>query len=300
MALTYEDLWNKAKTFVERGLAKRDEGAFDQFQLWSSIALEVLGKATLARIHPVLVVNPENFDHLLIACGHKSSTDYKTIMAKTVFERCRVVASNFDNVAKDFCILLGERRNAELHSGEVPFDGIALESWQSKYWQVSKILLIAQGRTLTDYLGHEEAAAAEAVISDATAALRKAVEGRIRKHRSLFEAAHPEAQRIQVGEHAKITVNARLDENQIEHECPACNCLGILSGVFLTQEHLGRVEDEPWLEEYTQSFGAEKFQCIVCGIRLEGVDEVVAAGLPSDFSKAAREEVEYEPDYGND
>ncbi|HXE43041.1 MAG TPA: hypothetical protein VN516_08455, partial [Candidatus Baltobacteraceae bacterium] len=64
MALTYEDLWNKAKIFIERAIAKRDESAFDEFQLWAAISLEILGKATLANIHPVLVVNPEKFESL--------------------------------------------------------------------------------------------------------------------------------------------------------------------------------------------------------------------------------------------
>lgn len=54
------------------------------------------------------------------------------------------------------------------------------------------------------------------------------------------------------------------------------------------------------MEEYEHYFGAEELQCIVCGIRLKGIDELVAAGIASGFTKIARTEIEYEPDYGND
>src|SRR5882757_1244188 len=102
MALTYDDLWNKSKTLIDRAIAKRDEQLFDEFQLWAAISLDLLAKATLARIHAVLVVNPENFEHLLIACGHTVSQEYKTIIAKTVFQRCRRIVKNFDAVTEDF------------------------------------------------------------------------------------------------------------------------------------------------------------------------------------------------------
>ena len=40
-------------------------GDVDEYQLWSSLALELLGKAALASIHPSLVADPT---HCKIAC----------------------------------------------------------------------------------------------------------------------------------------------------------------------------------------------------------------------------------------
>jgi len=300
MALTYEDLWNKAKALIERAISKRNESAFDEFQLWASISLEILGKATLAKIHPVLIANPEKFEFLLVACGHTPSNDYRTIMAKTLFERCKRVVKNFDQVAEGFCLEMASRRNADLHSGEVPFDGIAIGVWQPKYWQVTKLLLDAQGKDLEGYLGANEARAAEEIISDASVALAKAIEGRIRKHELSFHKAYPEEQRDQVHEHAQITVNARLKYDETDTPCPACHSPGIMTGEYLTQEIKGPAEDEPWINEVENLFGAERFECVVCGLKLVGVDEIVAADFDSEFTKLGYEESDYEPDYGND
>lgn len=300
MALTYEGLWNKAKALIDRAISRRNESAFDEFQLWASISLEILGKAALAKIHPVLVVNPEKFEFLLAACGHTHSNNYRTILAKTLFERCKTVVKHFDQVAEGFCLELANRRNADLHSGEVPFEGIAIDVWQPKYWQVTKLLLDAQGKKLEDYVGAEEAKAAEAIISDASVALAKAIEGRIRKHELIFQKAYPEEQRQQVLEHAQITINARLNYDETDAPCPACNSPGILNGEYLTQEIKGPTDDEPWINEVENIFGAQRFECIVCGLKLVGVDELVAADLDSEFTKVGYEEVDYGPDYGND
>jgi hypothetical protein len=300
MALNYEDFWNKSKTLIERALEKRNDQLFEEFQFWAAIALELLGKAALAKIHPTLIVNPEKFDHLLIACGHIVSTDYRTITARTLFERCRRVVTDFDKVAEDFCVLLANRRNSDLHSGEVPFAGISIDSWQPKYWQITKLFLTCQDRTLADFVGPAEAEAAEAIISDASTALSRAVEGRIRKHRQIFEETHPADSQEQVRKHALIAVSARLTKAQQTSMCPACNSPGILTGEFQLDEQVGPDEEEPWLMQVRRFYGSELFECIVCGLKLTGINEIAATNIPVEFEKIEFEEIDYEPEYGND
>ena len=116
---------------------------------------------------------------------------------------------------------------------------------------------------MKDYIGDEEANAAEEIIQDASSALAKAVEGRIRKHASAFKKAHPASQRKQVREHARITIKARLGRAETESPCPACGCPGVLSGEYLAQEERGPTEDEPWMMEVENFFGAETFECFV-------------------------------------
>jgi hypothetical protein len=300
MALTYEDLWNKSKTLIERALAKRDEGLFDEFQLWAAITLELLGKATLARIHPALVVNPDKFEYLLVACGHTQSSDYKTIMATTLFERCRRVVKDFDKVTEEFCVKLANRRNADLHSGEIPFTGISIQTWQPKYWQVIRLLLNAQGKTLPDYIGAKEAAAAEEIIKNASAALAAAIEGRIRRHHALFEEMHPARSQEQVREHARVAVSARIGSGATVVSCPACNSPGILAGRVEHEDEIGPDDDEPWLMEVRRFYGSETFECIVCGLKLSGIAEITPTDVPVEFENVEFEEIDYEPEYGND
>jgi hypothetical protein len=300
MALTHRDLWIKSKTFITRALAKRDEGAFDEFQLWAAITLEVLAKSSLAEIHPVLVVNPEKFDYLLVAVGHSNSTDYKTIMATTLFERCRKIVTNFDKVAEDFCVELANRRNGDLHSGEVPFESVSIDAWQSRYWHVTKLLVEFQQKTLEDYIGQTEAAAANAIIADGSLALSNAVAGRIRKHAEIFTNAHPAHTRDQIQTHAKITVTARARSRQMICACPACQCPGLLTGEFIDQEDGDELEDDPMYMEVTKYYESEAFDCVVCGLKLIGNEELEAAGLDTQFTKKDIKEIDYGPEYGND
>src|SRR5438552_17395099 len=165
-------------------------------------------------------------------------------MSTTLFDRCKTVVKNFDKVAGDFCVEMANRRNADLHSSEVPFEGIAIDTWQPKYWQVTKLLLEAQSKKLEDYLGTEEAKAAEEIINDASLALTKAIEGRIRKHEAIFLETYAENQRQQVSEHAQITINARLSHDETDAPCPACGSPGIMSGEYLRQEARGPTEAE--------------------------------------------------------
>jgi hypothetical protein len=68
----------------------------------------------------------------------------------------------------------------------------------------------------------------------------------------------------------------------------------------LAQEDRGPTEDEPWIMEVENFYGAEGFECVVCGLKLAGVDEVVAAEFDSGFTKLDYKEIDYEGEYGND
>jgi len=66
----HEALWAKAKVFLNRAMDPGPERAFDEQALWASAALELLGKAALARVSPLLIAEPtEDGANLLIATG---------------------------------------------------------------------------------------------------------------------------------------------------------------------------------------------------------------------------------------
>ena len=111
-------LFAKSIVFIKRALAHRDGNRQDEFQLWAALALELLGKSTLAAIHPALIADPGNVASMFAACGRPISTTAKTIPAKTVFARLRHLDKKFDDKTETFCNAIAMRRNAELHSGE--------------------------------------------------------------------------------------------------------------------------------------------------------------------------------------
>lgn len=298
MGITYEQLWNKSSMMIQRAIQARHLGDYSGFQLWAAITLELLGKATLSRIHPSLVVDPTDPKGLLVASGYVTHLEYRTIPAKTLFERLHTLVNvkRFDKATKDFCMSLAHMRNAELHSGELPFDGIRLETWLPKYWDTCVMLLEFQDQTLENFIGRPEAVAAREIIEDRTAALRKAVESRITK--CILEVRSKYRQQI-----PSVIANQKrfLRSDEQEHvRCPACRAYGIVEGVSVWE---GDIEDDlytPWMQFKTVEYEVESFECDVCGLVLNTYEEVTLAGLDETFSKTVYVEPRYEAEYGND
>jgi|GEM_PF-5056557 hypothetical protein len=65
MGIEYLDLYNKSKLFIDKGISKRNETDMSEFLLWASLSLELLGKATLAFIHPSMVVDPNESQRII-------------------------------------------------------------------------------------------------------------------------------------------------------------------------------------------------------------------------------------------
>lgn len=53
----HDALWTKAKLFLNRAMDD-DPRSFDERALWAALALELLAKAALARVSPLLIAEP--------------------------------------------------------------------------------------------------------------------------------------------------------------------------------------------------------------------------------------------------
>jgi len=86
----YEALWLKAKLFLNRAMEENEPRSFDERALWASLALELLAKAALARVSPLLIAEPsEDGTNLLIASGLvEGDARFTSVRAKTVYSRC--------------------------------------------------------------------------------------------------------------------------------------------------------------------------------------------------------------------
>jgi hypothetical protein len=60
VALSADALMGKSQAYIGRALAAKAGGSTGEHQLWASLALELVGKATLAKIHPCLVADPNS------------------------------------------------------------------------------------------------------------------------------------------------------------------------------------------------------------------------------------------------
>lgn len=309
LALLPEALYSKSQVYIRKGLRAKNEGELEEYQLWASLALELLAKSSLSNVHPSLIADPTHYQSLFAACGRSLSPDVKTITAKTLFERLGHISKEFDKRLQKFCDQLALRRNSELHSGESPFSGMQADTWEKHFWYTIQIVLLLQDKVLDEWLGAENSTVPKELLIDAKNAVQMAVQTRIENAKEDFEAKYKSQKKR--NELIEISKNIRCWEyNDKFHicpdgyelsECPACNAIGILGGSLWDEEVSDEFNsDDPFIEYVEKTFLAEEFVCITCGLHLAGKREMSVTELPEEFSETEEREREFEPDYGND
>ncbi len=296
----------KSKVYIGRALSRKGAGDLDEYQLWASLALELLGKAALANKHPSLVVDPTHWQSMFVAAGINVTTDVKTITAKTLFERLVHLVPRFDKTIQKFCQDIAERRNAELHSADLPFRTMRLEAWEARFWHACDTILQQMESSLEQWLGAADAKAPRQLLEEAAKALVAAVELRVEAAKEQFEALKkPERERLAAEaelrepQHQTGLFKGSHDEVWTER-CPACKCRAFMSGEQTGEDiSESRDEDAIW-ETVDREFFGEEFRCPTCDLMLRGSEEIDAAGLTYIHEDQQEREMEYEPDYGND
>ncbi|MCA6224746.1 MAG: hypothetical protein IM653_12650 [Phenylobacterium sp.] len=306
IAINGDALHAKSKVYISRALARKGAGDLDEYQLWASLALELLGKAALARKHPSLVVDPTHSQSILVAAGINVTTDVKTIAARTVFDRLTYLVPRFDATVKEFCQKIAERRNSELHSADLPFRTMRLDAWEARYWHACDTILDAMESSLEQWLGAADSKAPRRLLDEAANALQSAVKLRVEAASNRFkklDSAERERLAATAGmrepNHQAGLFKGRYDGIWIEC-CPACNCRAFMTGEQ-TGEEISEERDQHAIWEIVdREFVGEEFRCPTCELTLIGSDEIDASGLNYIHEDQQEREMEYEPEYGND
>lgn len=306
IAINSDALHSKSKVYIGRALTRKGAGDLDEYQLWASLALELLGKAALARRHPSLVVDPTHWKSMLVAVGINATTDVKTITAKTLFERLEHLDPRFDKTIQKFCQDIAERRNAELHSADLPFRAMRLEAWEARYWHACDTILHQIGSSLEQWLGAADAKAPRGLLEEAAKALDSAVKLRVEAAKEKFTTLK-KSQRKQLATEAELrephhqaTLFKHIYDEIWTESCPACGCRAFMTGEQ-TGEDISEQHDEDAIWEIVdREFVGEEYGCPTCGLMLMGSDEIDAAGINYIHEDQQEREMEYEPDYGND
>jgi hypothetical protein len=313
-ALERDALYAKSQVYIRRGFRAQADKETEEYQLWASLSLELLGKAALAKVHPALVADPVHFQSLFAACGRQLSPDIKTITAKTLFERLSHLEKAFDSRHQRFCEQMAIRRNAELHSGESPFSGMSPEAWEREFWGAVETVLSMQDETLESWLGAEDSKAPAKIIEHATQALDWAIKHRVARCKEDFLKKYqdPKQRQAMVDASEKLRWNDFTWDGRDRCTCPACSSSGFLGGSLWIEEV---IESDPGLHEYgpegeeyyepptevvEKTFTIETFACLVCGLHLYGTKEIAAAELPEDFTEREDREMEFGEEYGNE
>src|SRR5262245_45022887 len=117
-----EGLFAKAQLYIERMEAHTADDW--QFGLWSTLALELVARAALAHISPVLLADSNNWRNLTYALGQEPTAKKFTpnsISSNEVIARLTELIPEVTPEIAGFCTQHLKRRNAELHSGELIF-----------------------------------------------------------------------------------------------------------------------------------------------------------------------------------
>jgi hypothetical protein len=305
IAISEEALLGKSRAYIAKALRRKGEQDLEEYQLWASLALELLGKAALAHRHPCLVVDPMHSPSIFVAAGVSATTDVKTIAAKTLFERLRQIIPPFDEDVRKYCLAISERRNAELHSGDVPFKAMKVEAWEARYWYACNIILASMERDLDDWIGEGEAKEKQQLLAFAAERLKAGVMVKVESAKVAF-LSNPQKAREQMIVEAEARHSGQYgdlfkwaNDNNWEAKCVACQAKGFLAGDSVNEEILDQTYDDgPW-ETVEITYSADEFACPVCSLHLTGQAEVEAAGYALEYEETDERQIEYEPEYGN-
>ncbi|HUZ51689.1 MAG TPA: hypothetical protein VMU94_04080 [Streptosporangiaceae bacterium] len=303
----HEALWAKAKVFLNRAMDPGPDRSFDEQALWASAALELLAKAALARVSPLLIAEPtEDGLNILIATGLvQGNAQFTSVSASTVFKRCERAFKPFSAME---AMKFAAARNEYLHGSGIGFMAIPPQAWWPRYWSLAAILITAQDRDVMDLVGIDRLS----VVEEHLARNARNVEHRTE---ALIERARQRLAQYRAG-----TLPARIQAEwqsgsdlftdapcYATQECPACGEDGTVEGEGGEQVsfeyHYDLEDGSPVGAEARLEVPVARFCCETCHLVLEDYELITQAGLPDSFEfidENPEWPEEEEPDYGND
>jgi hypothetical protein len=282
-----QQLTGSAAQFAQSGLRARADDP-QIFLLHIATALEQLLKAMLASLHPSLIASPNHFDSLLHLSGHpqhakQDSSRLRTITMSEALTRAGQVLPAIANLQPDLK-LLAETRNGIVHVGRFSSDdeiGVLSPFLKACEHLVEATPGIDRKHLWGDYLDlvdrhlQESAAVAELNALEAITLAKQAFEQRFLGMDAKTKAA------VIAG--IVATYEPEKYEQSLE-DCPACGQPALISGAYETEwqpDFEVGDEGEVWSPgaALVVTFHPGYLECRVCGLELDGDDQLVAAEI---------------------
>lgn len=300
----YEALWLKAKLFLNRAMDEDEYRAFEEQALWASLALELLAKASLARVSPLLIAEPtEEGTNLLIASGLiEGDTRFTSVRAKTLYSRCHKAFKPF---SEQEAAKITHARNEYLHGAAAGFTSIPAAAWWPRYWRLAVILISALERDISDMVGADRRATVESHLDQNQRNIEHRTEmliERAKQRLSQWQAGTLPA-RVAAEWRPGLIAGAGL-RYSAPATCPACGGTGMIEGedsldVDVRYERFTEDDYEVMVEIVAT---ADYFSCSACGLTLDDYQLIAQAGFDDTFDAEGSDDdiPDYEGDYGND
>ncbi len=276
-----EALYTKAQRYVERMQGEHSDDW--EHALWASFALEALARAALSNVSPALLADTseKNWQHLFHSLGFTPTEPKfspRSIAIADVLKRLKEILPDFDNELETFCAAHTGRRNAELHSGATPFDGVESSGWHAKYYRSCIVLLNSMGYELGEFVGEDEEAVAKKLVAAAKDETAKSIKGDVSAHQKVWNAkSDEERKRLSLSASAWATKQMGL-----RVKCPACASDALVNGEPVAAPHK-KIEDDEITE--TQEYLPAQFECIACGLKIAGLSRLNAIDLGARYKK---------------
>lgn len=298
----HEALWTKAKLFLNRALDS-DEKTFDERALWAALALELLAKAALAKVSPLLIAIPkEDGVNLLVASGLvQGDIRFNSLPAHSLFARCQRAFKPF---SEKHATAISEARNEYLHGAGVGFTPLPPEAWWPRYWSQAVIVVNALDQTLDGLVGPDRVAEVERHLAQNTKNIEHRVEmliGRAKQRLAMQQSGDVPARLAKEWASAGTNLTAGLQYSAAA-VCPACGELGVLEGEQVDNSELKheQVSEDDWDTWVDLSVSADYFSCPECHLVLDGWELLEQANLDTSFTAEGDVEDYIGDDYGND
>ena len=268
---TSDALFQKAKIYIEQ----MESGPVDewQFGLWSSQALELMARASLAHISPMLLADNRDWHHLAHAIGLQPTEKKYTprsITVSQVVTRLRELVPSFSDDMAAFVTEHIERRNSELHSGELAFEALKASKWLPKFYSCSKVLIEAMDRSLQEVFS--EVQRVEQMIASMQDDAAKAVAQDLKAHEKVWSNRSEKERKSAIAQAEAWATR----QNGHRVTCPSCGSPALVQGSPagpISQS----VKNEDIVEKQIQI--PNRFECIACGLKVAGLARLVACGL---------------------
>lgn len=294
-------LWDKARVFLNRAMDDAPTRSFDERAFWASAALELLGKAALAKHSPALIADPSGEGRsLLIATGlMQGEARFVSVAAKTIFSRCSKAFRPFN---EGEALAFAQARNEYVHGAGVGFLDLPREIWWPKYWAQAAILVEALDYTISDLVGDDRVGAVERQLEQNARNIAERVESlveRARRQLAMFEANQlPPVMDREWRLNRNLSAMMKYEASET---CPACGGQGRLEAEEYDDiEYQYEFDDgRPESLWATANANSDYFSCPRCRLVLDGYELLVEAGLPETF-EIVIDDPEPEQEYGND
>ena len=270
-------LFAKAQLYAEAMLD--NQGSSWQFGLWSAFVLEMLVRASVANVSPVLLAESRDWNNLLHALGKPSKKPKfvpKSASITELIQRVEDLSDGFSREHSNFCASHVARRNSEVHSGNMPFENLGTSSWLPMFYTVCDILALEIGESLETLLGDDDAKRAREEIDALKDDTANNVKGTISAHKTVWDEKTKE-EKEQARKQA-ITVALRHYGHRVS--CPACESDALLQGKAAGIARRD-VDGDGIVER--QAMQPESFSCVACGLKISGYSKLIASGLGDTF-----------------